>query len=94
MIWHGEDGVDDSEERREAAVKRLKAKRDFKTSAFAYVVVNPFLVAIWALGGGGYFWPIWPILGWGIALVFQAWNAYFRKPITEDDIRREMEDGS
>lgn len=23
------------------------------------------LVAIWALTGMGYFWPAWPILGWG-----------------------------
>src|SRR5205085_11426605 len=23
---------------------------------------------IWAAGGGGYFWPIWPILGWGIGV--------------------------
>ncbi len=23
------------------------------------------LVAIWALSGMGYFWPAWPILGWG-----------------------------
>lgn len=27
------------------------------------------LVAIWALTGAGYFWPIWPILGVGISMV-------------------------
>jgi class 3 adenylate cyclase len=26
------------------------------------------LIAIWAASGGGYFWPIWPILGWGIGV--------------------------
>jgi hypothetical protein len=31
-----------------------------------YLVVSALLVAIWALTGAGYFWPIWPILGWGI----------------------------
>src|SRR3712207_7042354 len=31
-----------------------------------YVAVNLILIAIWAVAGGGYFWPIWPILGWGI----------------------------
>jgi class 3 adenylate cyclase len=36
--------------------------------ATIYVVVNVMLVAIWAASGGGYFWPIWPILGWGIGL--------------------------
>jgi hypothetical protein len=32
----------------------------------SYVAVMLLLVAIWALTGAGYFWPIWPILGWGI----------------------------
>ena len=25
-------------------------------------------VGIWALTGMGYFWPVWPILGWGVPL--------------------------
>jgi class 3 adenylate cyclase len=33
-----------------------------------YVVVNVMLIAIWAASGGGYFWPIWSMLGWGIGL--------------------------
>jgi uncharacterized protein DUF1707/2TM domain-containing protein len=35
----------------------------------AYVAVCSMLVVIWALTGAGYFWPIWPILGWGIGVV-------------------------
>jgi Domain of unknown function (DUF1707)/2TM domain len=38
----------------------------------AYVVVNVLLVAVWAATGAGYFWPIWPLLGWGIGLVPHA----------------------
>ena len=34
----------------------------------AFVAVNLVLVAVWALSGGGYFWPVWPMLGWGLAL--------------------------
>ena len=34
----------------------------------AFLAVNLVLVAVWALSGGGYFWPAWPILGWGLAL--------------------------
>jgi eukaryotic-like serine/threonine-protein kinase len=30
--------------------------------------VNVMLVGIWAASGAGYFWPIWPILGWGIGV--------------------------
>jgi class 3 adenylate cyclase len=42
--------------------------RVFKTHLTVYVLVNVFLVAIWAASGGGSFWPIWPILGWGIGV--------------------------
>ena len=82
--------VDETGDAREAAIKRLKAKSAFRTSLVAYVLVNLFLVAIWAMGDRGGFWPIFPILGWGVALGFQAWNAYGAKPISEADIRREM----
>jgi hypothetical protein len=34
----------------------------------AYVSVNLMLVVIWLLTGAGYFWPMWPIMGWGIGL--------------------------
>lgn len=84
----------DDQERREAAVKRVKAKRDFRNHLAVYVVVNSLLVVIWALSGAGYFWPIWAIVGWGIGLAFNAWNVYFEKPISEEEIRREMDKDS
>jgi hypothetical protein len=31
----------------------------------AFLATAALLVAIWALTGAGYFWPVWPILGWG-----------------------------
>jgi hypothetical protein len=76
---------------REAAVKRLKARRDFRTHAGIYVIVNALLVVIWAASGAGYFWPIWPIAGWGVGLALNAWAVYFERPISEEEIRREME---
>lgn len=36
--------------------------------ATLYVLVNVMLIGIWAASGAGYFWPIWPILGWGIGV--------------------------
>src|SRR4051794_4768558 len=33
-----------------------------------FLLVNLMLIGIWAASGGGYFWPIWPILGWGIGV--------------------------
>lgn len=35
----------------------------------AYLLVMALLVAIWAITGAGYFWPVWPALGWGIGLM-------------------------
>jgi Domain of unknown function (DUF1707) len=31
-----------------------------------FAATSILLVAIWALTGAGYFWPVWPILGWGV----------------------------
>jgi len=81
----------DQDDRREAAIKRAKAKRDFKNHVAVYLIVNTLLVVIWAVSGGGYFWPIWVIGGWGVGLALNGWSVYFERPITEDDIRREME---
>lgn len=80
-------------ERREAAIKRLREKREFWTHLFTYVAVNALLVGVWiATDSGGYFWPIWPILGWGIGICIHAFDT-FRSPIGEEAIRREMERG-
>lgn len=82
--------MDTMSDRRAAALERLKAKRDFRTHLVVYLVVNAALVVIWAATGAGYFWPIWPIVGWGIGLLLNAWVVYMQKPITEDDIQAEM----
>ena len=83
----------DDAQRREAALARLEAQRDYRTHVLVYVVVNAMLVAIWALTGQGYFWPVWPILGWGIGLVLHGWKVFYEKPISEEEIQREMSRG-
>ena len=75
---------------RAQAIVRLKKKRDFATHVVVYVLVNAFLVAIWAATGADFFWPIFPILGWGIGLGANAWDVYGRKPISEGEIEKEM----
>jgi hypothetical protein len=55
------------------------------------VLVNGFVVLIWAITGSGFFWPVFPIAAWGIGLVLSAWDVYWRREITEQDIRRKME---
>ena len=86
-----ESGVQTEDDLRERAVQRLKRKRDFKSHVFIYLAVNAMLIVIWAVTGSGFFWPIFPIIGWGIAVAANAWDVYGRKPITEDEIRREAD---
>jgi len=46
---------------------RHSLRRQFGT----YLALMVLLVGIWALSGGGYFWPGWAMLGWGFALLSQ-----------------------
>jgi hypothetical protein len=79
----------------EQALRRLKKRRELKTHAFAYVVINVVVWAIWAViaatSGATFPWPLWLTLGWGIGLAFNVWDVYFRRPITEAEIRHEMD---
>lgn len=75
---------------RALARKRVEARRGLGAHAVAYVVVNLFLVVVWALSGSDYFWPVWVIAGWGVGLALNAWDVLMRKPITEADIEREI----
>ena len=76
---------------RERAIKRLKKRRDFYGHLLVYALVNGVLVAIWAMTAlHGFFWPIFPILGWGIGVVLNAWDVYRTDTFTEEQIRREI----
>ncbi len=79
-----------TDDRRQAAIKRLRAKREFRLHLAIYLLVNTMLIVIWAATGGGSFWPIWPIAGWAIGLVGHAVTVFGQRSISEDDIQAEM----
>lgn len=81
----------DEERLRERAMRRLKSQADFRTHLLMYLLVNGVLVVIWAVTGAAMFWPIFPILGWGIGLAAHGWDAFGPDRITEDRIHREMD---
>lgn len=85
--------MDPEEERRKQAIERLKNRRAFWQNLVSYIVVNAFLVGVWAMTGAGYFWPAWVMAGWGIGVVMHAWTVFGQKPITEADIQHEMRKG-
>jgi hypothetical protein len=79
---------------RDAALRRLKAKRGFTADLTTYAIINLFLIGVWAVTGAGYFWPIWVMLGWGVAVAMHGWAVFGRREITEADIQREMRRGA
>ncbi len=88
------------EERREAAIKRIKEKNSFKIHLFIYLVINAMFVVMWGISHSAitvspglpttYFWPIFPIVGWGVGLAIHGYNVYRGNHYTEEQIQREM----
>jgi len=60
------------EEAPRRASRPSTAVERFRRHVGIFTVMMLFFVAIWALGGGGPFWPAWAALGWGIALGIQG----------------------
>lgn len=78
---------------RQQAIRRLKKRRDFYGHVLVYVLVNAFIVVIWALtrGPATIFWPVFPIVGWGIGVAMNAWDVFYSQDFGEERIRREMD---
>jgi hypothetical protein len=80
----------ESTSERELALTRLKRRRELGNHLAAYVVINAAVWAIWAVTGSGYPWPAWLTGSWAIGLLLNAWDVWFRRPITEADVEREV----
>ncbi|MFL6162918.1 MAG: 2TM domain-containing protein [Jatrophihabitantaceae bacterium] len=76
---------------RERAVRRLKKRRDFAAHLLVYTLVNSFIVVIWAMTSAGFFWPIFPMVGWGIGLVMNGWEVWRGDEFSDEEIQREIE---
>jgi len=81
---------DPEEELRTEARRRLTERRQFPTHLAAYVVVNAMLVVIWAMTGAGYFWPGFVLAGWGVGVLLHAWNIWFQRPVTPEEVEQEI----
>ena len=92
---HGKEtsmSIDD--ESRAQAVRRLWAKRGFTIHLTAFAIASLAMLLIWATASGGaYFWPIWPIAGWGTGVAVHAWFTYGQWSLSEAEIQREIRRG-
>lgn len=80
---------------REQALRRLRQRRDLKAHATVYTLVNLVVWGIWTViavtTSFSWPWPVFLTLFWGIGLAMNAWEVYFRKPITEAELEREVQ---
>jgi hypothetical protein len=51
-------------------------RKDFKSHLFAFLAINGFLVLLNLVVNPGYFWAIYPILGWGLGLLLHGIKVY------------------
>jgi hypothetical protein len=84
------DRVDDKQDLREQAIAELRTRRELGRHVLVYVMVNAFLVVVWNLTGAGFFWPAFPMFGWGIGLMFHARDVLWPQP-NEDTVRATMD---
>jgi uncharacterized ion transporter superfamily protein YfcC len=47
-----------------------KKRVDFRAHLIVYIVIISILWFIWFVTGQGYIWPVWPMAGWGIGVLF------------------------
>ncbi len=62
----------------------VRRKEKFFEHLRSYLIVNAMLMGIALLSGSG-FWFLWPLLGWGVGLAFDASEAFYPK---QSDIDR------
>jgi hypothetical protein len=60
----------------ERAEERAHARRDALLLTLTGPLVTAILLALWAITGAGYFWPMWPMLGMSIAVLIALWRAF------------------
>jgi hypothetical protein len=76
---------------RELTIVRLRKRRELQAHLLAYVLVNLLLNGIWFVTNpGGFYWPMFPMLGWGIGVAFHVWDVYSPEVPSEERIGREM----
>ncbi len=68
------------EERYFKARKRVEEIKGFYGNLIAYVVVNIGLMVLNLLTYPGYLWFFWPMLGWGIGVLFHGMKVFNYMP--------------
>jgi hypothetical protein len=68
--------------------RQAAAKATLLRTVVWFATVSLMLILIWALTGRDYFWPVWPILGFSIAIIWRAFAVWGPRPYDDHDRRR------
>jgi hypothetical protein len=84
------------EERYFSAKKRVEEIKGFYGNLLAYILVNIFFLILNLVTSPEYLWFFWPMLGWGIGVVFHGlkvfnYMPFFGKEWEEQKIKEFME---
>ncbi len=83
----------ENQEAYQRAKKRLEAKFGFYTHLLVYIAVNVLLIIINLSTSPQQLWFQWPLMGWGIGVLFHALGVFVfsgRSVITKEMIEKEM----
>jgi hypothetical protein len=69
---------------RPPSATRAAAKAALFRTILWFGVLIVVLLVVWAMAGADYFWPVWPILGFLIAIAWQAFAVYGPQPPDDD----------
>lgn len=88
--------INNEEERYYQAKKRVEEIKGFYGNLIAYVVVNIGLMVLNLVTSPNHLWFFWPMLGWGIGVVFHGlkvfnYSPFFNKDWEERKIREYMD---
>ncbi len=59
--------------------RRVRRKMGFFRHLAVYGTVVTGLFLIYLISGGGHPWPLYPAVGWGIAVAIQGFSVYFHE---------------
>jgi cellulose synthase/poly-beta-1,6-N-acetylglucosamine synthase-like glycosyltransferase len=86
-------------DRQARARTRAEAKFGFYKHLAVYLVINILLFLINLTTSPDYFWAIWPLIGWGVAVAFHALTVFvfgqrnqIVERLTEEEMRKDETD--
>jgi hypothetical protein len=84
-----------NQENYEKAKKKVNTKIGFYIHLAVYIAVNAILIVINLSTSSEYMWFIWPLLGWGIGVIFHglgvfvfSGNSQFKEKMVQKELEK------